>query len=377
MQTLTKAKQEQLDELLEKVRCQSHSLVGYPCSRSFDYSELYSFLSYPLNNVGDPYAPSTYRINTKEIEREVVSWFAQLTHADPDSFWGYVTNGGSEGNLYGLYLARELMPDGLVYYSEDTHYSVSKNLRMLKMPNIMIRSLASGEIDYDDLRETIRIHREVPPIIMANIGTTMKEAVDDVLHIRSVIRELAIPRFYIHCDAALDGMILPFIDGAPQWDFAAGIDSLAISGHKFIGSPIPCGIALAKKGNVDRIARSIEYVGTLDTTVTGSRNAITPLFLWYAIHSHGRQGFSKAAHRCLEMASYALERFQTLGIKAWKNQFAITVLFPRPPAAILHKWQIAVKDDYAHIICMPHFTRELVEQVTKEIAAALKQQATR
>ena len=151
-----------------------------------------------------------------------------------------------------------------------------------------------------DLRETIRIHRDIPPIIMANIGTTMKEGIDDIPKIRSMFREMAIPRSYIHCDAALDGMILPFIEGAPQWDFAAGIDSLAISGHKFIGSPIPCGIALAKKSNVDRIARSIEYVGTLDTTVTGSRNGITPIFLWYAIQRYGREGFAESARRCLD-----------------------------------------------------------------------------
>jgi histidine decarboxylase len=247
---------------------------------------------------------------------------------------------------------------------------------MLKMPSIMIRSLPSGEIDYDDLRETIRIHREIPPIIMANIGTTMKEGIDDVPRIRQMLRDLAIPVSYIHSDAALDGMILPFVEGAPQWDFAAGIDSLAISGHKFIGSPIPCGIALAKKANVDRIARSIEYVGTLDTTVTGSRNGITPIFLWYAIQKYGREGFAANARRCQRMAEYAVARFQELGIEAWRNPHALTVIFPRPPGPVLEKWQVAVKDDYAHIICMPHFTRQLVDELTQDVAAALHQEAT-
>lgn len=377
MFTLPQDKQARLEELYRSVEREAGTFVGYPCTCVFDYAELYRFFKFPINNVGDPYAPSTYRVNTKGIEREVLAWFAELTHADPDAFWGYVTNGGSEGNLYGLYLARELLPDGMVYYSEDTHYSVSKNLRMLKMPSIMIRSLPSGEIDYADLRETIRIHRDVPPIIMANIGTTMKEAVDSIPTIRGLFRELAIPRSYIHCDAALDGMTLPFLAGAPQWDFAVGIDSLAISGHKFIGSPIPCGIALAKKANVDRIARSIEYVGTLDTTVTGSRNGITPIFLWYAIERYGRAGFARLAHRCLELAQYAVDRFRAAGVDAWRNPFAITVVFPRPPASILQRWQIAVKDDMAHIICMPHFTPALIDALTADIAAALQQEATR
>jgi histidine decarboxylase len=335
-----------------------------------DYSPLYRFLKFPINNVGDPYVESTYRICTKNVERFVLAWFAELTHADPEAVWGYVTNGGSEGNLYGLFLARELLPHGMVYYSEQTHYSVSKNLRMLRMPNVMIRSLPSGEIDYEDLFETIRIHRELPPIIFANIGTTMTEGVDDIRQIRKILQDLAIPQSYIHCDAALGGMILPFVEDAPSWDFATGIDSLSISGHKFIGSPLPCGIVLAKKKNVDRIARSIEYVGTLDTTVTGSRNGITPIFLWYAIQTLGRSGFAKRVRDCLANAEYAVTAFQTGGIDAWKNRHAITVVFPRPPQHVVDRWQIAVQDQIAHIITMPHVTRGQIDEFLAEVQAA-------
>ena len=66
-------------------------------------------------------------------------------------------------------------------------------------------------------------------------------------------------------------MILPFVENPQAFNFADGCDSLSISGHKFIGSPLPCGIVVAKKSNVDLIARAIEYVGALDTTITGSR----------------------------------------------------------------------------------------------------------
>ncbi|HLI95216.1 MAG TPA: hypothetical protein VKT72_03895 [Candidatus Baltobacteraceae bacterium] len=49
----------------------------------------------------------------------------------------------------------------------------------MDMRHIMIRAQRNGEIDYDDLRETLKIHRDVPPIVFANIGTTMTEARDD------------------------------------------------------------------------------------------------------------------------------------------------------------------------------------------------------
>ena len=324
--------------------------------------------------MGDPFVPSTYRVNTREIEREVLGWFAALTHAEPESFWGYVTSGGTEGNLYGLYLARELYPEGMVYYSEETHYSVSKNLRLLRMPSIMIRALPNGEVDYDDLAATIKIHRDLPPIVFANIGTTMKEAIDSVARIRAILRDLAIPQHYIHADAALAGMTLPFLPGSPQWDFAAGIDSLAISGHKFIGAPVPCGIALAKKRNVDRIARSIEYVGTLDTTVSGSRSALAPVLLWCSIQRYGRDGFAQQVAACVAVAEYAVKRLGDIGIQAWRNPFALTVVFPRPPRPVLEKWQVAVRDDHGHIICMPHVTREMIDLFAADMQAALVQE---
>ena len=138
--------------------------------------------------------------------------------------------------MYGLYIAREMFPDGVVYFSQDTHYSVRKNLRVLNYRNIMIRSLDNGEIDYEDLRETIRINRHLPVVVMANIGTTMKGAVDDLDKIREIFDDLAISSSYIHADAALSGMILPFVDDPQPFGFDAGIDSIAISGHKMIGS---------------------------------------------------------------------------------------------------------------------------------------------
>jgi histidine decarboxylase len=184
------------------------------------------------------------------------------------------------------------------------------------------------------------------------------------------MQKCAIKTYYIHADAALSGMILPFVEHPQAFDFSAGIDSISISGHKMIGSPIPCGLALAKKSHVERIARSVEYVGTLDTTVTGSRNAITPLFLWYAIHSKGRQGFTANINHCLAMADYAIQQFANAGIKAWRNPNSITVVFPRQAEQVLKRWQIALQHDIAHIITMPHVTRRHIDQLISDISAA-------
>lgn len=367
LEDLSSEDRDRLESLSKSLKQEADHFLGYPCTCLFDYSPLYPFLSLPMNNVGDPFINTLFHLNSHEMEREVLEIFRHWTHAPKDSFWGYVTNGGTEGNMYGVFLARELHPNGMVYYSEDTHYSVAKSLRVLNVRNIMIKSQANGEMDYQDLRETVRIHRDVTPIVFANIGTTMKGAVDNLDEIHTIMRELAIHDYYVHADAALSGMILPFVDDPQPFDFQSGIHSISISGHKMIGSPIPCGVVIANKHNVDRIARSIEYVGTLDTTLSGSRNAITPLFLWFALKTVKFEGFQKIIKSCLAMAELAVKKFNAAGIKAWRNKNSVTVVFPRPSDAVLNSWQLAVKDDIAHLITMPHVTEGHIDRLLADL----------
>ena len=358
-----------LNELEEHLADEKDKFIGYPCNADFNYEALYRFLAYPINNIGDPYVPSNYHLNTHHFELEVLKFFKEITNAPVGETWGYVTNGGTEGNHYGLFLAREILPDGIVYYSQETHYSVGKILRCLNLPSIMIRSNQDGTMELNDLRESLRLNRKSPPIICANIGTTMKGAVDDIDGINAIFQDLAIPRKYLHADCALSGMILPFIKDAPAWNFAHGIDSLSISGHKMIGSPIPCGVVLAKKDNMTRIAQSVEYIGSMDTTLTGSRNGIAPLFLWYAIKTYGQSGFRQLIQQCLERAEYAVIELNKAGQHAWRHSYSNTVVFDRPLQSIVETWQLATHGPVSHLITMPNVTTDQVDRLVADIKA--------
>ncbi len=75
---MKKENQERLNNYIEKVQERAQNFLGYPVSIDFDYSELYPLLKYPLNNLGDPLIESTYDLNSRSIEREVVQFFADL-----------------------------------------------------------------------------------------------------------------------------------------------------------------------------------------------------------------------------------------------------------------------------------------------------------
>lgn len=343
----------EIKDIYNRIKHYSDTFLGYPVAKDFSYQSFAPFLDLCINNVGDPENASTLAIDTKDIERKCISFFAEMLSTNTKDVWGYITNGGTEGNLYALYVARESYPNAMVYYSESTHYSVKKNLHLLNISNIVIRSQDNGEMDYDDLEQTIALRRDKPAIFFLNIGTTMTEAVDSISEIKRIIKKFAIKDYYIHCDAAFLGTIAPYITPKPKFDFAEGIDSIAISGHKFIGSPIPCGTVLVKRKHRDRIANSVSYVGTMDTTITGSRNGLTPLFIWDFIQRHGHEGIKKRVAAAQDVAAYTEYELNKLGVKAWRNNEGLTVILPKPSAALCKKYQLASEEDIAHIICAP------------------------
>jgi len=345
--------------------------IGFPSALDFDYTELAPFFGYVLNNIGDPYVDGVAGRHTKELERDVVEYFADLFHAPPDDRWGYVTTGGTEGNASGLHLARTLHPDAIVYHSNAAHYSVPKAIDRLGLTSVVIGSGRNGEIDYADLRVAAGEYSRRPAIVVANIGTTMTEAIDDVSKISSVLDELGVRDRHIHADAALAGVPLALLDRhrRPGFDLADGAHSVSVSGHKFIGSPFPCGVLITRGSLRERIGRPVDYISSIDATAGGSRSGHAPLFLWYALQRHGSDGLHARAQKSRDLAAYTVRRLASVGVAAWRNALAFTVVIETPPAAITNRWTLASSQGLSHVICMPGITREQIDNFVADLAA--------
>ena len=280
------------DNLL-KSRSSVH--FGYPYNLMYNHEELYQFMKYSINNLGDPFIPSNYGVHSRQFECSVIDFFADLWNIDAGDYWGYVTTCGTEGNLHGILLARECHPDGILYSSKETHYSIFKAARYYRMDAKAIPTLPMGEIDYDILAAEIDKNRDRPVIINVNIGTTVKGAVDNLDRILRILNNLNIPRerFHIHCDGALFAMMMPFVDFAPEISFRKPIDSIAVSGHKMLGCPMPCGVTIARKEHVKKVEQRIDYLNSVDTTIMGSRNGQAALYLWYSLRKKGVNGIKR------------------------------------------------------------------------------------
>ena len=245
--------------------------LGYPYNLKFDTAALAPFLQYSINNLGDPFVPSNYGVHSRKFELEVLNFFADLWRIPRDDYWGYTTTCGTEGNLLGVLYGREKLPEATLFCSRDTHYSVPKAAMMFRIPLCLVDSQESGEIDYEDLAKKLAEHPG-QAIVTFNAGTTVKGAVDCVDRVIEVVRASGRGRdeFYIHCDGALAGLIVPFVehcDVAYEVSFEKEIDSISVSGHKMLGCPMPCGVVLTRKEHMERFRKDVEYLNSRDTTI--------------------------------------------------------------------------------------------------------------
>lgn len=364
------------DEYL-KERTRNH--LGYPYNLQFDSQELAPFLQYSINNLGDPFVESNYGVHSRMFEVEVLDFFASIWEIPLKDYWGYTTTCGTEGNLLGILYGREKLPDGVLYCSRDSHYSVPKAGKLYRIPVALVKSQLSGEMDYDDFREQLRKNKDKPAIVSLNAGTTVKGAVDSLHEIKVALEEEGFTpdRTFIHCDGALAGMLLPFHDGkgrrSNQVSFAQGMDSICISGHKMLGCPMPCGVVITRKEHMQRFCSTIEYLNSNDTTIMGSRNGQASLAMWHALQKkNGMEGLTKDVVRCFENAVYLHKRMVDAGYSAMLNKYSTTIVFEKPSAETVHTWQLACVTNIAHVVVMPSSSREKLDRFFADYVEDMK-----
>lgn len=360
--------------------------LGYPYNLQPIPQALVPFMSLSLNNLGDSFYPSRYGLNTHELEREVVAWFAELWGGDSRSTWGTVTSSGTESNLLGMLYGREACgPDAVVLTSTEAHYSVAKAARAFRMP---LKEIASrdAEINYNLLREALADIRErdrkTGVVLVLNAGSTVLGGHDRLCKALEVAREANFPRsqLYVHIDAALSGLITPLLPDAQAGEFAFGFhqgaDSIAVSGHKQLGTAQPCGILCCRAEHMERWAdgtpESAMYVTRRDSTLSGSRNGFAALSIWHALQSQGKEQLARNAATCIARAREFAARLALAAPWSQARMYcplSTTVVFALPCTRIADKYQLACTETLAHIVVTPSVRNETLDEFLTEYAS--------
>ncbi len=352
-------------------------MFGYPSNMEKD-SYLSSYLRYLesklylMNNCGDPYERGNYGMDSKETEQTILEIFAENFGLKEGEYWGYVTSGGTESNFWAIREGFTRFKSGVLYFSEDAHYSVEKYVATnpSAYPYVKVKTMSSGKIDVEDFKnkvtETNQKYGYKPVIVVLTWGTTKEGAIDDVKEITDYLKNNDI-EYYCHLDAALFGGIdknqqnAPFITDL----LSLNVDSVSVSLHKYLGASRANGILISlKKG----VSKKIDYIGQEDSTFLGSRD-FPPFSTLQRIKEFKRRKTSDHYSKNVRFFTRLLKE-NGVFYKTFNDETNIFVI-NKPSDAICKKYQLATFSadgkDMAHIIIMPFHSEKIIEELVSDL----------
>jgi aromatic-L-amino-acid decarboxylase len=259
------------------------------------------------------------------LEAQAVRWMAEFVGFGAPG--GIMASGGMIANLTALSAAREHALPGSrrhgihgrevsIVCSDEVHYSVRRAAELLGIGRDGVRAVpvdARHRVDVDALAATLAQDRAdgvVPMAVVANAGSTLTGAVDDLAALADVCEEHGV---WLHVDGAYG---LPAAATATKGHLFAGLDradSATVDAHKWMFVPKACSVLLVRDLGALRRAFSHEegymphledsQVHGVDLTLEYSR-PLRSLKLWLALRVHGAAAFRAAVERNLAEAAH-------------------------------------------------------------------------
>lgn len=280
---------------------------------------------------------------------------------------------------------QQLLTPTVFFAKNSTHYSIPKASEILHLNIHEVATNKDGSINLENLKKELILHQGSHPdssvIIIANIGTTITGAIDDVPGIKNIIDNMSPkPVHTIHLDGALTGFVMPLLKpfgNITNYFDDLGVSSLVFSAHKYPGLSQPCGIILTKKSFFEKAfeksERAIDYVGNIrDVTITGSRSGLNVLMFYNALHTLG----IKKSHRKLkgmlreniENAKFLHQKLVEIYGEAlvyYPHQF--NIMFPKPSMSIAKKYQLMLTGEVATICVLSNVSKNLIDQFISDL----------
>ena len=365
-----------------------------------------------INNMGSPFSQSkTRKMECKEYEQEVIHILSRYFGLSEESGMGYITNGSTEGNFVSLWWSKRKLLNSnstnqinnnkratkecFLLSSEMAHYSIDKIADQLSLQLKKVKCNSDYAMDLIDFERVLKECLKEEPknnVIMVNatIGTTVHGGIDDVPSIHRILQSyLDENRFTIHMDAALLAFSLPItkpFGNVNNYFEEIGVSTIAICGHKFLGLPQVCGVALTTSEFLQSVfsgkIKTIPYLGDVeDISFSGSRGGFMALSFHSLLHSLDVPSTSlrlkKIVHQNLINAEYLKERlindlFSSNDIKWNRNQFS--VVFPRPSDWVMKKYHLMpAPNNFCSACVLLNVTKDLIDELISDLLEEKKQ----
>ena len=254
------------------------------------------------------------------VELVTIDWLRQLIGM-PETTLGTFTSGGSVANLSAIHVARHHHlgindQDGVIYYSDQTHSSIDRAVRILGLRNHQVRRLPSDSryrLSVDMLYGAVTSDKAAglkPFCVIANAGTTNTGAIDDLEAIADLCQEEGL---WMHVDGAYGASVALSERGKRLLGGIERADSVTIDPHKWLFQPYEIGCLMVKDGTLLRDAfrlvpeylkdmdKSDEMVNYWDYGIQLTRG-FRALKLWMSLKVFGVEAFRDAVDWGIEQA---------------------------------------------------------------------------
>lgn len=346
---------------------------------------------------------------TERLEYEVIRKMSDLYKIPQKTVEGYITSGGTEGNMFSLWLARQtlkkkygkkkicLITTGL------SHYSIKKAAEIADAPRFEVPlNNKEWNMDIRGLSETIDKlqKRGFDGFILAlTIGYTTTGTADDLKAINKIIEAYSakFPGIKILCwiDSSLNGLIEPFISNSfKPFDYRSVI-SIVTDFHKFGLTPYSSGVVLYRASLKKIIDKKIDYLKQTDSTLLGSRPGASAVAVWTAIHVFGKKGYKKIVDAQLNNKKYFLQKLTAIDPNATivnrPESLTVSVVFSAPhgnrlPLPLEDKYWLApttiklffypqrnINAIMYKFFFLPHVKKRILEKFFSDLSKTYKQ----
>lgn len=233
--------------------------------------------------------------SAKSLEKEAIRKIGELV-SNPEAA-GYITSGGTEGNIVALWVARKLLKRKNVVAPLSAHYSVTKACDFQQLNLIHTELDETYHASVNGIQENV--DKETLAIV-ATAGTTALGLVDPIKEIGEIAEDFGC---FLHVDASFGGFVLPFIKNFSPWDFRVdSVSSVTIDPHKMGLAPIPAGSILFRERSwLETIESDPSYLNSSNSTLLGTRPGASAAAVWALFNSLGHEGYQKIVKRCMDL----------------------------------------------------------------------------
>ena len=329
---------------------------------------------------------------TQQIERAVLNVIAvDIFKAQPNSFDGYISPGGTEANVQAIWMYRNFfmyqkgakLNEIAILASEDTHYSIPKaaNLLMLDWIKIPV-SFEKREIDTVVLEQKIIEAKQNGIkyfIAVSNMGTTMFGSIDNPEEYTTALEKQQV-EYKLHIDGAYGGFVYPFSNEKSAINFSnPKISSITIDAHKMLQAPYGTGIFICRKGLIENVlTKEAEYVEGMDLTLCGSRSGSNAVAVWMILFTYGPFGWFEKVSILQMRTQFLCNELDKLNINYFREPFMniVTIHAEKIPEKIASAFDLVPQQHNANnkwykIVLMDHVEVEHLTTFIAQLKATL------